>query len=99
VVAQVPAPGRPYEAIVNAKSWNIPDPAWTISIRQTGGLTAREFEVRCVDGGYPRFNLRKVLWLDDEHLLVKLTWQPSETVLVDPTTGKPSRVSSKAWNC
>jgi hypothetical protein len=72
-VAQVPAPDSPYKAVVTDVPATIPDPAWAISVRQTGSLTAKDSEIGCVSGDDPEYMFRKATWTDAEHLSVKLS--------------------------
>jgi hypothetical protein len=97
VVTQVPAPHSPYKAVVTSTPMLI-DPAWVISIRQTGSLTARDYEVGCINGDAPQYTFHDATWIDAEHLELELEGH-TVTIRVDPNTGKPFPVSGDAWKC
>ena len=98
VEATAAAPSSPYKAVVRLSYANAPDPSWIVSIQQTGSLTAREFEVGCINGDDPQYGFRRIRWADSEHLMVYVA-SHATTVRVDPTSGKPLPVSGEVWNC
>lgn len=98
VEATAAVPNGDYTAVVRLSYLNAPDPAWIVSVRQTGSLTAREFDVGCIDGDDPQYTFREIRWADPEHLIVRVADHTS-TVTVEETSGLPRPVSGRVWNC
>ncbi|GAB3248803.1 hypothetical protein GCM10027425_05530 [Alteromonas gracilis] len=98
VVAIEPAPDASYLVVVRSTSAGFVDPAWDVAIRQTSGLTAREFEIGCIDGDDPRHTFQDVRWVGPDVLQVRTSGHAA-MVRVDPVTGEPGPVRGPIWSC
>lgn len=95
-VATAPAPDRgAYEAVVS-RTGDSEDPAWRVSVRQTGSLLAREWPVGCVRPTLPQSAFQEVRWAAPDTLVVELE-EGSLDVAVDPDTGRPERGTGPGW--
>ncbi|MEI5674891.1 MULTISPECIES: hypothetical protein [unclassified Nocardioides] len=95
-VATSPAPDRAeYEAVVR-EAGSDDEPAWRVSVRQTGSLLAREWPVGCAKSGLPEEAFDRVRWAGPDLLVVELG-ERSLQVDVDPATGRPQRGTGPGW--
>jgi hypothetical protein len=95
-VATAPAPDRgEYEAVVR-HTGSDDEPAWRVSVRQTGSLLAREWAVGCVQQSVPHSEFENVRWAGPDRLVVELE-EGELDVAVDPRTGRPERGTGPGW--
>jgi hypothetical protein len=78
--------GSDYEAVARAVSSGVIDPAWTISVRQTGGLLAREWQA-CYIEENPQF--ASLRW-ESRTRLVVTTSQGDVSIRVRARDGHPA---------
>lgn len=96
-VATARAPDRAqYEAVVR-RAGSDDDPAWRVSVRQTGSLLAREWAVGCVRDRSPDGGFDHVRWAAPDRLVVELREGPALRVAVEPDTGRPERGTGPGW--
>lgn len=95
-VGTTPAPDRArYEAVVRPAGSD-DDPAWRVSVRQTGSLLAREFPVGCLRQDEPAGEVQPVRWAAPDRLVVLLD-DGFVAITVDPTDGRPERGTGRGW--
>lgn len=95
-VATARGPDRAdYEAVVHGAGSD-DEPAWRISVRQTGSLMAREWVVGCVPQDGPDGDFGRLLWTAPDQLVVVLQ-RDRLRIAVDPATGEPDRGRGPAW--
>ena len=91
--------GSSYELVVRESSDGLLDPAWVLSIRQTGSPFAREWYLGCMSGDDPQAGFKSAEWRDRGNLLVTVEAGNTHTVTVDPSTGKPLGSDQHLWTC
>jgi hypothetical protein len=91
--------GSSYELVVRESSDDILDPAWVLSIRQTGSLLAREWYLGCMSGDAAGTGFKSARWRDPSHLLVRAQGGRTRTVTVDPINGEPVASDPDLWTC
>lgn len=95
-VATAQGPDRAdYEAVVH-RAGSDDEPAWRISVRQTGSLMAREWVVGCVPKEGSDGEFGRLLWTAPDQLVIVLERERLR-ISVDPTSGEPDRGRGPAW--
>jgi hypothetical protein len=98
VVAEEESPNGRYAVVVEEQDGPL-ETYWHVSIRQTSGVLAREWNLGCLDGDNPAVSFRRAKWASSGRLRLKLLEHEVE-VPVETNTGEP-RVAAKAsvWGC
>jgi hypothetical protein len=101
-VLSLPAPegaGASYELVVRQGDDDIIDVGWMLTIRQTDGLLAREWDLGCMTNDAGWKPAHKIRWLDRGHLVVQSDVGGAFNVDVDPESGEPVSPGDLPWTC